>query len=43
MFYRSVILTLMLSFGFRDGISQPLIEGWDRAPQGKEPKASKPG
>ncbi|OQD90969.1 hypothetical protein PENANT_c001G08653 [Penicillium antarcticum] len=31
-------------FGFKDGISQPLIEGWDeRQPQAKEPKAAKPG
>ncbi|KAJ5726993.1 hypothetical protein N7493_006020 [Penicillium malachiteum] len=31
-------------FGFKDGISQPILEGWDeRVPQGKEPKATKPG
>ncbi|OGE52884.1 hypothetical protein PENARI_c009G06211 [Penicillium arizonense] len=31
-------------FGFKDGISQPIIEGWDeKQPQGKEPKAAKPG
>jgi len=37
------------SFGFMDGLSQPLIQGLDdqaphgRQPQGKEPKAVKPG
>jgi deferrochelatase/peroxidase EfeB len=42
--YRSARLTLLLSFGFKDGISQPIIEGWDeKQPQGKEPKAAKPG
>ncbi|CAG8135343.1 unnamed protein product [Penicillium salamii] len=31
-------------FGFKDGISQPLLEGWDdKVPQGKEPCATKPG
>ncbi|KAJ9489213.1 hypothetical protein VN97_g4065 [Penicillium thymicola] len=31
-------------FGFKDGISQPILEGWDeRQPVGKEPKATKPG
>ncbi|KAJ5872484.1 Dyp-type peroxidase [Penicillium soppii] len=31
-------------FGFKDGISQPIIEGWDeKQPTGKEPKATKPG
>ncbi|OQE14675.1 hypothetical protein PENFLA_c036G07781 [Penicillium flavigenum] len=31
-------------FGFKDGISQPILEGWDeRQPVGKEPKAVKPG
>ncbi|KAJ9265456.1 hypothetical protein DTO271D3_3197 [Paecilomyces variotii] len=30
-------------FGFEDGISQPLIEGLDREPAEKEPKAAKPG
>ncbi|KAJ5465628.1 Dyp-type peroxidase [Penicillium desertorum] len=31
-------------FGFKDGISQPIIEGWDeKQPVGKEPKATKPG
>jgi hypothetical protein len=37
------------SFGYQDGISNPIIKGVDdgtetgRAPQGKEPKAVKPG
>ncbi|CAG7920664.1 unnamed protein product [Penicillium olsonii] len=31
-------------FGFKDGISQPILEGWDdKVPQGKEPVATKPG
>lgn len=38
------MLTFAPSFGFKDGISQPLIEGWDeRLPKEKEPKATKPG
>lgn len=37
-------LTLTSSFGFEDGISQPLIEGLDETgPKGKEPKAVKSG
>ncbi|CCC14577.1 unnamed protein product [Sordaria macrospora k-hell] len=37
-------LTVIFSFGFEDGISQPLIEGLDEvAPKGKEPKAVKSG
>lgn len=35
---------ILFSFGFKDGISQPLLEGWDdKVPQGKEPCATKPG
>ncbi|TVY42788.1 Peroxidase [Lachnellula subtilissima] len=30
-------------FGFKDGISQPNIEGLDDTPKGREPKAVKPG
>ncbi|KAJ5793410.1 Dyp-type peroxidase [Penicillium paradoxum] len=30
-------------FGFEDGLSQPQITGLDREPEGKEPKAVKPG
>ncbi|KAJ5198277.1 uncharacterized protein N7498_007394 [Penicillium cinerascens] len=31
-------------FGFKDGISQPIIEGWDeKQPEGREPRATKPG
>lgn len=38
------MLTPLNSFGFRDGISQPIIEGWDeKVPKGKEPQATKPG
>lgn len=35
---------MTISFGFEDGISQPLIEGLDEvAPKDKEPKAVKSG
>lgn len=36
-------LTFLFSFGFKDGISQPKIEGLDDPPKDKEPKAVKPG
>jgi hypothetical protein len=41
---RLVVAHFLPSFGYEDGISQPVIKGLDeKMPTGKEPKAVNPG